>query len=165
MRMRRETLTTAAVAVAMMIFAAGAVAQNAALDEYSGFVPDARGDGPAENGPGGPDGSGRADGAGGGAASRGSPEFEALRERLARSGALDAPGFSNLLKSFRGLDGESAVPIDASSPDGAAARPASTGADGDRTGLLLIVLALSTIAVTGLGVAFKRRRDGLPVRQ
>ncbi len=175
MRIDKGTLRAATVAVALLIFAPSAVAQNSGLDEYSGFVPTADRNGPAKEGGGadraggsGASGSGDTSAAGRGALpAAGSPEFEALRERLTRSGALDAPGFSNLLESFRGLDGDSSV--NGSGVTDAQARPAAsaTGAsqsDGDRTGLLLILLALSTIVVTGLGVLFKRRRDGLAFR-
>jgi len=163
------TLRAAAVAVALMIFASSAVAQSG-VDEYSPFVPSADGERPggkgaADNGGGSaPAGGSGTSGAGAGGSS---PEFEALRERLTRSGALGAPGFSNLLRSFRGLEGDSPpAVIQGAGSDEAAARPAASSTDsgGDRTGLLLIVLAVSTIAATGLGVAFKRRRDGLAVR-
>ncbi len=170
MRIDKGTLRMATVAVALLIFAPSAVAQNSGLDEYSGFVPNAGSNGPADEGggPGQPGGPGTS-GAGGGAPAPGSPEFEALRERLTRSGALDAPGFSNILESFKGLEGES--PVDAVNGSGLTeerARPATSSAggdsDGDRTVLVLLLLGLSTIVVTGLGVAFKRRRDGLAVR-
>lgn len=173
-------------AVAAMTLAPIAVAQDgsSAVDQYSPVCPNATASGecnPSAEGPGGPGGPGGADGRGGsggggaaggggsGPGSGGTPEFEALRERLQRSGALDAPGFSNLLKSFRGLEGENpAASIDGRTPSGTSAEAASSRGDGggdpDRTGLLLIVLLLSTLAVTGLGVAFKRRRDGLAVR-
>lgn len=182
MRIRREARTAAAMALmALMALAPGAFAQEdpSAVDQYSADCDGATASADCNRSPGNLSGSGdprSGGGAGGGGgpsggagSGPGSAEFDALRERLTRSGALDAPGFSNLLKSFRGLEGENpALSVDGRESEDAAARSAASrdgGGDSDRTGLLLMVLALSTLAVTGLGVAFKRRRDGLAVRQ
>lgn len=165
--------------MAFMTLAPGALAQPSGVDQYSADCYGATASADCNASPGGPGvpggsaGPGDAEGGGAvpgsaGSGPGGSAEFEALRERLTRSGALDAPGFSNLLKSFRGLEGESPpTRIDAGDPSQSDARSAASrggSGDSDRTGLLLIVLALSTLALTGLGVAFKRRRDGLAVR-
>ena len=183
MDMKRLLGAVLTAAAALAMWAPSALAQaNAAVDQYAPYEPRVDGSGPASGGggnaPGG--GPGTSYGSGGSGGSGGSPSPALLTrlasdpglvERLSRSGALDAPGFSNLIGGLRGVDaqaiaasrrgGSDASPSPSATP--AASRTASGGGDSDRTELLLILLGLSTIGATGLGIAFRRRR-GLAVR-